>query len=94
MTPTIPVPTQASEEDFARAHRHIALDEREHQPLIIERFPAWSDRITYWHIADVGDLTPACALAAIEREVTALLSREHLLVRGGAPASKFLDDLG
>ncbi|WP_129676544.1 low molecular weight phosphatase family protein [Candidatus Chloroploca sp. Khr17] len=94
VTPPIPVPTQASEEDFARAHRRIALYEREHQPLIIERFPAWTERVTYWHVADVGDVTPEDALAAIEREVTALLSREHLLVSGGVSASEFLDDLG
>lgn len=75
VAPPIALPAQANDADFARAHRLIALYELEHQPLVIERFPAWTDRVEYWHVADVGDVTPEVALAAIEREVTALLQQ-------------------
>jgi protein-tyrosine phosphatase len=75
VTPPIALPAQANDADFARAHRLIALYELEHQPLVVERFPAWADRVAYWHVADVGDVTSELALAAIEREISALLQQ-------------------
>lgn len=69
----IPSPAQVSDDDFARAQRVIALYELEHRPLIIERFPAWVQRIEYLQVPDLGDLPALEALTAIEREISSLV---------------------
>lgn len=68
-------PTQATTESFTTAARIVALKQAEHQPLLLERFPDWSEKVEYWHIDDVPE-----ALALIEKEVMALVAR---IVGGG-----------
>ncbi len=58
--------------DFEQAHRIIALKQAEHLPLMQERFPAWVERVEYWHVDDVPEVLPL-----IEQEVAALIVRIH-----------------
>src|SRR5882672_7763414 len=44
------MPMAVTLEDFETADRIIALKEAEHLPLMQERFPAWADKIAYWHM--------------------------------------------
>ncbi|NTU85587.1 MAG: low molecular weight phosphatase family protein [Chloroflexales bacterium] len=74
-------PAQARDHDFAGADRIIALYEREHQPLVAQRFPAWAQRVEYWQVPDLGDLGANAALKAIEREVSGLIQQ----LRSGLP---------
>jgi protein-tyrosine phosphatase len=66
-------PVQVREEDFRRAARVVALKESEHRRLLAAAHPQWEKRIEYWEIGDLDSATPAEALPAIERHVTALL---------------------
>jgi predicted translation initiation factor SUI1 len=68
-------PVQAALTDFEAAHRVIALELDEHQPLLQERFPAWAAQVEHWHVDDDPK-----ALRLIEREVAALIAR---LLGGG-----------
>lgn len=67
-------PTQASDADFAAADRVIALKEAEHRPYIRERFPAWQDRVEYWHVHDLDGAGPREACQHIERQVRQLVA--------------------
>lgn len=68
-------PTQISEADLENAILSIALKEAEHRPFMEKDFPAWADRITYWHIDDVDYATPQEALPQIEQLVRELVDR-------------------
>jgi protein-tyrosine phosphatase len=67
-------PLQVSEEDLASAQRIIALKEAEHRPYLTERYPAWPDRVEYWHIHDLDKSGPVEALREIEQNVLALMA--------------------
>jgi protein-tyrosine phosphatase len=69
------LPAQAAAADLETADRVIAVKRAEHLPLLQERFPAWAEKVEFWHIDDAPD-----ALALIEREVMGLLAR---LLGGG-----------
>ncbi len=64
------MPCSATLEDFDKADRIVALKEAEHRPLMVERFPAWADKVEYWHVEDDDD-----ALPHVEREVMELIAR-------------------
>ena len=68
-------PIQAATEDFEQADFVVALKQAEHLPLIQERFPAWIDKVEFWHVDDAIGV-----LSLIEREVMGLTAR---LVGGG-----------
>lgn len=63
------LPIQVVEEDLSNAGRIIALKEAEHRPMVELQFPAWTERVEYWHIHDVDCASPEETLAGIEREV-------------------------
>jgi protein-tyrosine-phosphatase len=63
-------PIQATVDDFALADWIIALKQAEHLPLLQERFPAWVERVEFWHVADAPE-----ALALIEQEVMCFVAR-------------------
>lgn len=75
-------PLQAVAADFAGADRVIALDEVEHRPLMLERFPDWADRIEYWQVHDIGFTLPDVALAQIDTQVDETL-KKLAAARGG-----------
>jgi protein-tyrosine phosphatase len=67
------MPLQCATIDLETAHRIIALSEAEHRPLVRTRFPEWESRVQFWQVEDVEFTRPDVALAAIEREIDALL---------------------
>jgi protein-tyrosine phosphatase len=68
-------PIQVTIEDFEAAHWIVALKESEHLPLLKERFPAWAEKVEFWHVDDAPEV-----LDLIEREVMDLGAR---LIFGG-----------
>ena len=70
-------PIQVTAEDFEAAHWIVALKEAEHLPLLRERFPAWAEKVEFWHVDDAPEV-----LDMIEREVNDLAAR--LLVGEGS----------
>jgi protein-tyrosine phosphatase len=69
------VPQQCTRADLQAADHIVALEEAEHRPLLIERFPEWEDRVEYWHIHDVTGTAPAVALSSIADRIDLLLDR-------------------
>ena len=77
--PYLRMPAWVTEEDFAAAHLIVALKEAEHRPLLVERHPAWVEKVTFWHVHDVDFATPDEALPQVEErvlELVASLARE------------------
>lgn len=69
------LPLTVCESDLASAAHIVALKEAEHRPLLQERFPAWEQRVEFWHIHDVDGAEPDVALAELETEVAGLMAR-------------------
>jgi protein-tyrosine phosphatase len=63
-------PLQATADDFISADWIVALKQDEHLPLLQERFPAWVEKVEFWHIDDAPEV-----LGLIKREVEALVVR-------------------
>ncbi len=68
-------PMQLTEQDLLEADQIIALDEREHRPLLERRFPGWENQVEYWHIPDINRLPANEALHTIEAKVNDLIVR-------------------
>jgi protein-tyrosine phosphatase len=68
-------PIQVTVEDFEAAHWIVALKEAEHLPLLQERFPAWTEKVEFWHVDDAPEV-----LDLIESEIMDLAAR--LIGRG------------
>jgi protein-tyrosine phosphatase len=68
-------PLALTEEDLAMASKIIAVDELEHRPLIVERFPQWIDAIEYWLVHDVDKIPATSALPQIEYNVQQLIEK-------------------
>jgi predicted translation initiation factor SUI1 len=68
-------PIQVTVGDFEAANWIIALKEAEHLPLLQERFPAWTEKVEFWHVDDAPEV-----LDLIEREVMDLAA---CLIVGG-----------
>ncbi|AKG20890.1 arsenate-mycothiol transferase ArsC [Calothrix sp. 336/3] len=75
ITPEERYPQQVQEEDFQTANLAIALDEEEHRPLMIERFPEWVNQIDYWLVHDAHITLPPLALKQIEKNILQLVDR-------------------
>ena len=58
--------SQLTEVDLENSDLLIALEEKEHRPLIDQLFPSWVDKIRYWHVPDMKDLPPEEALPMVE----------------------------
>ena len=63
-------PAQVTVEDLGAADRVVALKRDEHLPLLQERFPAWAEKVEFWHVDDAPDV-----LGLIEKEVLGLVAR-------------------
>src|SRR6184192_3369670 len=68
-------PVQVTTDDLERAALIVALKHDEHLPLLQERFPAWAEKVEFWHVDDAPEV-----LGVIEQEVTDLVAR---LLGGG-----------
>jgi protein-tyrosine-phosphatase len=64
------LPAQVTTDDLERADRVVALKQAEHLPLLQERFPAWTEKVEFWHVDDAPEV-----LGLIEREVMGLVAR-------------------
>ncbi len=62
-------PAQVTPEELEAADRVVAWKQDEHLPLLQERFPAWAEKVEFWHVE--GPEAPAL----IEREVMSLVAR-------------------
>jgi protein-tyrosine phosphatase len=68
-------PLQVQEHDLLHAQLIIALQEEEHRPLLHERYPAWVERVEYWHVRDVVPTPAYNPLQEIDTEVRRLIHR-------------------
>src|SRR5690348_8820404 len=64
------MPAQVTTDDLERADRIVALKHAEHLPLLQERFPAWAEKVEFWHVDDAPEV-----LGLIEQEVMGLVAR-------------------
>jgi protein-tyrosine phosphatase len=71
------MPLQCAPADLETAHWIIALNEPEHRPLMRTRFPEWESRVQFWQVEDVEYVRPEVALAAIEKQIDALIGALH-----------------
>jgi translation initiation factor 1 len=75
------MPAQVTTGDLERVDRVVALKQDEHLPLLQERFPAWAEKVEFWHVADAPEV-----LGVIEQEVMGLVAR--ILGGGQRPESQ------
>lgn len=68
-------PAQLSERDLASAHHIVALKQAEHLPLLHRGFPAWVERVEFWHVHDIDVAAPEDALPHLEEAIRGLLRR-------------------
>ena len=68
-------PIQLSELDLEDADLVVALKKDEHHEIMVEQFPAWADRITYWNVDDLDYATADEALPLCEACVKSLVDR-------------------
>jgi translation initiation factor 1 len=64
------LPAQVTTDDLERAALIVALKQAEHLPLLKERFPAWAEKVEFWHVEDAPEV-----LGLIEQEVMGLVAR-------------------
>ena len=64
------LPAQVTTDDLEGADRIVALKQAEHLPLLQERFPAWTEKVEFWHVDDAPEV-----LGLIEQEVMGLVAR-------------------
>jgi protein-tyrosine phosphatase len=55
--------------DLESADQIVGLKEAEHRQLLSARFPGWEDRVTFWHVHDIGQGSPKEAMDTIDRQV-------------------------
>lgn len=71
-------PCQVTLEELEQADVIIALKHVEHLPLLQERYPAFAEKVEFWHVDDAPE-----ALPLIESKVMDLMAR--LMGGGGEP---------
>src|SRR3954471_5121688 len=64
------MPAQVTTDDLEGAALVVALKYAEHLPLIQEGFPAWAEKVEFWHVDDAPEV-----LGLIEQEVMGLVAR-------------------
>ena len=67
-------PLQVEERDLQAADHIIALQEAEHKLYLQERYPAWTNKVEYWHIRDVMPMPAYNPLEEIARDVQRLIA--------------------
>ncbi len=66
-------PIQLEEKDLLESNLAIALDRRDHHPMMVNQFPLWADQITYWDVPDLNITNSETALSAVEQNVFSLI---------------------
>jgi protein-tyrosine phosphatase len=66
-------PKQCLVADLSAARLIVALEEAEHRPLLLERFPDWEARVRYWHVRDIEFEVPGKALAGLATRIDELV---------------------
>jgi protein-tyrosine phosphatase len=72
---TGPTRVSVAASDLAGAGLIVALKREEHRPLMLDQFPEWADRITYWNVHDIDQAEPEEALREIEGLVRNLVDQ-------------------
>jgi low molecular weight protein-tyrosine phosphatase len=67
-------PLQVEECDLQAADHIIALQEAEHKLYLQERYPAWTNKVEYWHIRDVVPMPTYNPLEEIAHDVQRLIA--------------------
>lgn len=62
-------PMQLEEKDLQAAGLIVAVNRVEHKPMMKKYFPAWTEKITYWDVADLDITDSENALSAIEEQI-------------------------
>lgn len=75
-------PRAVTDDDLQRAAIIVALKEAEHRPLFEERYPAWTERVEFWHVHDLDGATPEEALPQIQAAVVELVCRLNQITPG------------
>ncbi len=60
--------------DLESAGRVVAVYRREHEPMVLRRFPKQKDLVEYWHIRDLDESHAIHALANCRDQVEALFA--------------------
>lgn len=68
-------PIRVEENDLQAAHLIVAVKEAEHRPLLQLNFPAWVERVEYWHVDDLDCAMPNEALPELAAKVEELVNR-------------------
>ena len=68
-------PLTATDADFGRADKIVAVKEAEHRPLIERNFPRCLERVEFWHVHDLDCCGPEETIPHLDREVAALVQR-------------------
>jgi protein-tyrosine phosphatase len=69
------LPLLVTAADFETAHHVVAVKEAEHRPLMMRAFPAFLERVEFWHVHDLDCAGPEEAIPHLDREVAALIRR-------------------
>lgn len=77
------LPAQVTMHDLEEADVIVALKHAEHLPLLQERFPAFAEKVEFWHVDDAPD-----ALPIIESKIMDLMAR---LLGGGGEAPQLVE---
>lgn len=68
------VPTVLTLNDLEAADRIILLDEKEHRPMIQQRFPDWENKVEYWSFEDDYLVNPDTVLPSLRSKVESMFS--------------------
>jgi protein-tyrosine phosphatase len=66
---SIAYPCQIQTEDFQQASLSIALDKKEHYPMMQEYFPEWAEKIVYWDFEDIQFVSYQEMLPGLEKKI-------------------------
>ncbi|MBC7796541.1 MAG: low molecular weight phosphatase family protein [Pyrinomonadaceae bacterium] len=75
------LPASLTDEDLQKSDLIIAMYDNEHRPMVSNRFPSWLEKVEFWKVPDVHEVSSATALPNIEAQVKSLV--EQLKSVGG-----------
>ena len=77
------LPAQVTTDDLEQADVIVALKHAEHLPLLQERFPAWAEKVEFWHVDDAPEV-----LGLIERRSWTSSPASSAGAAAGKPADR------